>query len=91
MKLRSTGQSVELQLTTDEAMSLAVLLVEASSVSQAEFYIRTGLSRSNIYEVTDLIKSAAKGEVLNTSIPIEEGVESVENPRRPRPSRGESA
>ena len=88
MQIESENNRVAVSLTSAEAQRLAIALEAAcEALSQAEFYIRTGLSRDNIRQVAAMFSAAAAGESPDEGILVTAGVEAVENPRRPRPPR----
>jgi hypothetical protein len=86
MEIEIDSRSVVLRLTYDESASLGVALLEGCiSVSRAEYYIRTGLSAPDVDRIATVLKSPGDSGVGKQIVPLEIGVEEVENPRRPRP------
>ncbi len=88
MHLERDSDGLTIRLTSpDEMRRLHVALLEAcATVSRAEFFIRTGLSAPEVEALADVVLRAAKGERLDSDVSLNAGVETVENPRRPRPS-----
>lgn len=88
MEIETLNDSAVVRLTNAELQSLGLVVLEGCyTMSRAEFFIRTGLSQSNMTDVARALLAAPKESAESISIPIEDGVESVENPRRPRPPR----
>ncbi len=63
-----------------------VLQESATSLSQAEYFIRTGLSKANTLEVVAELLAAVRADSAHTEVELSGGVEEIENPRRPRPA-----
>jgi hypothetical protein len=88
MELEVEGDGVTLRLTREEAIRLGVAVAAGyESVSRAEYYIRTGLSEPGMNRVAQTLMSLPEQSQHRQSIPVEAGVEEVENPRPPRPPR----
>lgn len=86
MEVQSSDAEVHLRMSREEAARLAVALGAAQeSISRAEFFIRTGLAKENIRHVAQVLYDATTGAPQAYTVSVEAGVESVENPRRPRP------
>ena len=86
MRIDVDGDRVLLELDREEAKRLSIALVAGyESVSRAEYFIRTGLAEATIREISALLmRQQANGGVVE--LPLEDGVEATENPRRPRPA-----
>ncbi|MEV6494680.1 hypothetical protein AB0M20_39575 [Actinoplanes sp. NPDC051633] len=85
MQGRYDGGRIVLALEPDEARRLAAALGEVSeSLSRAEFFIRTGASGPNIATVADQLQALASRRSDSFDTPVVAGVETEENPRRPR-------
>jgi hypothetical protein len=86
MDIVADEDGVHVRLSRDEAFRLFLALRAGwETVSTAEYYIRHGLSQPNIEAVAGHLRSLAEARTGRVSIPLEVGVEAVENPRRPRP------
>jgi hypothetical protein len=86
VNLEAEDDSVVLRLTQGEAERFALAIMAGiETLSRAEYYIRTGLSQPDVRALADTIYEAATGGAGSFSAPLPEGVEAVENPRRPRP------
>jgi hypothetical protein len=86
MELAGEAESVVVRLTHDEAMRLRVAIIAGyEAVSRAEYFIRTGLSEPAVRRVADALSEIARDGFGARVIPLEPGVEEIENPRRPRP------
>ena len=86
MEIARHNDEVRLRLSSEEADPLSFALRAGfEATSRSEYWIRHGVSQptaravaEGIYEV-----ATAKRDVVNAD--LEPGVETVENPRRPRP------
>jgi hypothetical protein len=85
--LRAGEDAVEIRLDYGEAKRLWSGIQIGTEVSRAEYYIRTGLSKPNVIEFLDLFSACVDERGGEVSVPLAEGVEVEENPRRPRPPR----
>lgn len=82
--IEAEGSSVLLRLTSEEAERLAVaILVAFETISRSEYYIRSGLSHTDVRVLADAIDAAATSGT-SASVPPLPGVEEEENPRRQR-------
>lgn len=86
MHIQVDGERILLALDQDEAKRLGVALAAGyESVSRAEYFIRTGLAEPTIREIaTVLVRDELEDGTI--VLPLENGVEAMENPRRPRPT-----
>jgi hypothetical protein len=85
MQVDGDSPEVSLTLSRAELERLSAVLVESTSMlSQAEFYIRTGCSAPNILWIVRQLDLVAARKSRGFDIPILQGVESEENPSRPR-------
>ena len=81
MDIQFDGDSVHVEMTRAEAARLGFALREGyETTSRPEYYIRTGVSQPVVREIAGALIA---GHPLAT--PLDSGVESVENPHRPRP------
>jgi hypothetical protein len=88
MDVEVSDHSVALRMTRAEAQSLCVAVAEGyEGLSRQEYFIRTGLSQPAVVEFVQRLFSVLDGPHGEVSLPLEAGVEEVENPRRPRPAR----
>lgn len=79
-------ERVNIVASREEISQLAnVVLDWATTMSRAEFYIRTGCSVPNIKRLEQLIRGISRGKIEAFGMDIVPGVEEEENPRRPRP------
>jgi hypothetical protein len=85
--LRATEDAVEIRLDYAEAKRLWSGIQVGTELSRAEYYIRTGLSKPNVRETLDLLWACVDERGGDVSVPLVEGIEAEENPRRPRPPR----
>jgi hypothetical protein len=86
MEIDVADTSVTVVLTHDEALNLGVALTEGfAGVSRPEYFIRTGLSRPEVQRFARALTDARKGPPGSRTLALADGVEEVENPRRPRP------
>ena len=82
MDIEAEGDSVTVQMTREEAARMGFALrANYETTSRAEYYIRTGLSQPVIREIA----AALIASDSPVSIELALGVETIENPRRPRP------
>lgn len=89
MIANAQADQVSLILSRTEVARLAVALAEGTlGSSRAEYFIRVGCSLPNIEAVVAELESISKGRSDAFEIEIAAGVESEENPRRPRPVQG---
>ncbi|PJI90923.1 hypothetical protein [Luteimicrobium subarcticum] len=89
MRLTTTDDGLVLSVSSSDEMRRLYAALEAGygNVSRAEFFIRTGLSAPEVEALADAVWRASQGENVDRALRLEAGVESVENPRRPRPPR----
>jgi hypothetical protein len=88
MDVRVDGDRVELVLTADEAQRICGAIETGFiGVSRAEYYIRTGLSKPAMEEMVHAVSAAVDEDTASLSVGVEPGVELLDNPPRPRPSR----
>lgn len=88
MDIRVEDGTVEVRLTRAEARRLRVSIAAGyEGVSRAEYFIRAGLSEPAMRRLVEGLGDALEHPNGNTSIPLNAGVEEIENPRRPRPHR----
>jgi len=85
MELDVSDTSVTVLLTHAEALSLGVALEAGCDVTRAEYFIRTGLSKPDVRRVARALKGAHEPPFGSQTLALPDGVEEVENPRRPRP------
>jgi hypothetical protein len=86
MRATRDGDRVTVELDTAEAGRLGVVLTEATLAhSRAEFYIRTGCSLPGVQALAAQLESVAARRSDGFEAPLAAGVETQENPRRPRP------
>ena len=84
MNIEADGDSVLVRLTSEEAGRLALaILSDFETVSRAEYYIRSGLSRAGVRTFADAIRAAA-ADGASSVVPLAPGVEQEEDPQRPR-------
>jgi len=87
IEISRDGDDVVMRLSSAEAERLTFALRAGyETESRAEYWIRHGLARGDVQELAAAIWKVARGEQGADSVPLEPGVESEENPRRPRPS-----
>lgn len=85
MDIEFDGENVHLRLSRGEASRLATAIeAGCESVSRAEYYIRTGLSEPGVLRIADALKAGDVALPGSATLPLESGIEEVENPRRPR-------
>lgn len=85
MELEADRTQLALRMSSEEAAHLGVALAAGyESVSRAEYFIRTGLSEPQVRALS-LALLEGLDSVGVRQLPIDAGVEEVENPRRPRP------
>ncbi|BBH16156.1 hypothetical protein Back2_04430 [Nocardioides baekrokdamisoli] len=88
MEAELDAQGLTLRLSHQEALLLGISVRAGyETVSQAEYYIRHGLSEPAMEHLAAFLIGAGEAPPTSVEIPIEPGVEEVENPRRPRPGR----
>jgi len=88
VEVRGSEGAVDLHMTHAEAERLAVALAEGYlNGSQAEYFIRTGLSEPGVRRVVEAIRGCVQESGGSHYVPLEVGEESLENPPRPRPSK----
>jgi hypothetical protein len=88
MEVRVDGDRVELALTAAEAQRICVAVETGYiGVSRAEYYIRTGLSKPGVEDAIHALSAAVDEGSAAVRVALEPGVEEVENPRRPRPTK----
>jgi hypothetical protein len=88
VELKFEGDSVTLRLRRAEATRLGVALAAGyETISRAEYFIRTGLSEPGIRQIAQALASMTHEPPRVQSIPVEAGIEEIENPPRPRPPR----
>jgi hypothetical protein len=84
----SNEDAVIVRMTREEAQRLSFAISAGyETVSRAEYYIRHGLSQPQVRQLVDAIETAVRIGRAEMSVPLEPGVEEIENPRRPRPQR----
>lgn len=80
--------AVVVRMTRQEAQRLSVAISAGyETVSRAEYYIRYGLSQSQVRQLVEAIQTVPGHDRAEISVPLEPGVEEIENPRKPRPLR----
>lgn len=85
MHAESGTEQVILTLDRGEVRRLVAVLAEAARTSsRAEFFIRVGCSLPNIEAIVEALESVLSGESTEFELPVVAGVESEENPPRPR-------
>jgi hypothetical protein len=85
--IRADQFLVEIRMSHPEAERLAFAIAAGyETVSRAEYYIRNGLSQPELQRIVDVLRTLIEQGGGEISTPITPGVETVENPRRPRPS-----
>jgi len=78
--------AVVVRITREEAQRLSFAISAGyETVSRAEYYIRHGLSQPQVRQLVDAIKTTFRRGHAEISVPLEPGVEEIENPSRPRP------
>lgn len=88
MEIQIDEHSVTVRLTHDEAKRLGVAIDAGyESVSRAEYFIRTGLSQPGMSQIADVLTHTAGQAGTGLSMALDAGIETIENPRRPRPAR----
>jgi hypothetical protein len=88
MDIRVEDGMVEVHLTRTEAQRLCASITAGyEGMSRAEYFIRTGLSEPAMRRIVEELGDALEQPNGNISIPLDAGVEEIENPRRPRPHR----
>jgi hypothetical protein len=88
MELEIEGDSVTLRRSQDEAVRLGVAITAGyEAVSRAEYFIRTGAFRTRDAPDRSGLMRMPCQPAHRQSIPVEAGVEEIENPRRPTPPR----
>jgi hypothetical protein len=89
MRAVSDSGQVVLTLDLEEAGRLAAVMAETTvALSRREFYIRVGCSKPNIEALVQALESISSGRSTAAEVQIVDGVESEENPYRPRPDNG---
>lgn len=79
---------MKVRLTHAEAQRLcAAIAAGYEGVSRAECFIRSGLSEPAMRRIVEELGEALERSSDNISIPLDAGVEEIENPRRSRPRR----
>lgn len=88
IEIARDGDHVVMHLSEAEAERLTFALRAGyETQSRAEYWIRHGLAQAEVRELVDAIRQVVRGDVGTRSARLEPGIESQENPRRPRPSR----
>jgi hypothetical protein len=64
---------------------LGCVLEATQTLSRAEFYIRTGWAREDVRQAVLRADDVLGGTALEVHLHIPDGIEEIENPRRPRP------
>lgn len=86
MQIVAADDGVVVHMTHEEAQRLTFALRAGyETVSRAEYYIRHGLSQPQVRQLVDAIDSVACRSAVDMDVPLEPGIEGVENPRSPRP------
>jgi hypothetical protein len=89
MRAEGGAEQVILTLDREEVGRLVAVLTEATATSsRAEFFIRVGSSLPNMEAIIKALESILSGKSAGFELPIAAGVESEENPPRPRPIAG---
>lgn len=63
---------------------LGCVLEATQTLSRAEFYIRTGWAREDVRQAVRRADDVLSGAALEADLHMPDGIEEVENPRRPR-------
>jgi hypothetical protein len=85
-EVRREDQEVVLRMSAQEAELLSFALRAGfETTSRAEYWIRHGVAQPSVRDVAAGIYEVATGQRDSATTTVEPGVESVENPRRPRP------
>jgi hypothetical protein len=79
------NETVSVRMTHAEAKRLGLALREYLALSQAEYFIRSGLSQTEVAQVADLLIEVDELPFGSRSLLLSDGVAAIENPRRPRP------
>ena len=88
--MRAVAENDQVAITLDraEARRLVAVLAEATTIgSRSEFFIRVGCSLPNVEALVRGLADLAEGRSEQFQMPIVAGVESADNPPRPRPAR----
>jgi hypothetical protein len=86
MDIQASDSSVEVRLTGAEAWRLGASIAAGyEGVSRAEYFIRTGLSEPAVRRIVQELGKVLDGLSNDVSVPLDAGVEEMENPRKPRP------
>jgi hypothetical protein len=85
--IRTSSDIVQFNLSYDEAHRLCSAIAAGyDGVSRAEYYIRSGLSKPAVSDLVQAIYRALDAVGAELSLPLDAGIEDVENPKRPRPA-----
>jgi hypothetical protein len=89
MDIQASDGSVEIRLSRAEARRLCTSIAAGyEGVSRAEYFIRTGLSEPAARRIVQELGRVSDGLCSDVvSVPLDAGVEEMENPRKPRPPR----
>lgn len=80
------GDRVVVTMAAEEAERMSFALrAGTEGTSRAEYWIRHGVTKASVSEVARCIREVAQGTRDSASAGLESGVETEENPRRPRP------
>lgn len=72
----------------DMGRVLACLLEAAEALSRPEFFIRVGWAKEDVRSAVRRAGSVLNGDMPQLELNLPDGIEAIENPRRPR-VRGE--
>jgi hypothetical protein len=87
MEIARRDDEVTLRMSADEAQLLSFALRAGfETTSRPEYWIRHGVAQPSARAVAEGIYEVAIANRDSANVDLERGVESVENPRRPRPS-----
>jgi hypothetical protein len=87
MEIARRDHEVTLRMSADEAQLLSFALRAGfETTSRAEYWIVHGVAQPSARAVAKGIYEVAIAKRDSASVDLDRGIESVENPRRPRPS-----
>lgn len=88
MHIRNVGDEYILTATKkDMGRVLACLLEAADALSRPEFFIRVGWAQDDVRSATREASKVLRGEMSQLELHLPDGLEEIENPRRPRAGR----
>lgn len=86
VEVTSDDDAVVIRMSRQEAELLSFALRAGyETTSRAEYWIRHGVTQPSVHALQDAVYDVATGQRDSANLPLDPGVESEENPRRPRP------